>query len=95
MDFSGKAAIVGIGATEFSKNSGRSEIQLAEECVLDALNDAGINPHDVDGMSNFVSDMNLELDVFNCIGGKELKFFPGFNTVVERPVQLFSRLRSL
>ena len=39
---SGKAAIVGIGATEFSKNSGRSEMQLAVECVTKALTDAGI-----------------------------------------------------
>ncbi len=34
---SGKAAIVGIGATDFSKNSGRSELRLASEAVLDAL----------------------------------------------------------
>ena len=41
---SGKAAIVGIGATDFSKNSGRSELRLAAEAVLDALNDAGLTP---------------------------------------------------
>ena len=29
----GKAAIVGIGATEFSKESGRSELQLSVEAV--------------------------------------------------------------
>ena len=34
---SGKAAIAGIGATDFSKNSGRSELRLAAEAVLDAL----------------------------------------------------------
>ena len=28
-ELSGKAAIVGIGATDFSKNSGRSELRLA------------------------------------------------------------------
>ena len=33
----GKAAIVGIGATEFSKESGRSELQLACEAVKAAL----------------------------------------------------------
>ena len=32
---SGKAAIAGIGATDFSKNSGRSELRLAAEAVLD------------------------------------------------------------
>ena len=32
-ELSGKAAIVGIGATEFSKESGRSELQLSVEAV--------------------------------------------------------------
>ena len=49
MSLSGKAAIVGIGATDFSKNSGRSELRLAAEAVLDALDDAGLTPADVDG----------------------------------------------
>ncbi len=40
-ELSGKAAIVGIGATDFSKNSGRSELRLAAEAVLDALNVGG------------------------------------------------------
>ena len=30
----GKTAIAGIGATEFSKNSGRSELQLAAEASI-------------------------------------------------------------
>ena len=30
--FSGQTAIAGIGATEFSKASGRSELRLAVEC---------------------------------------------------------------
>jgi len=47
---SGRAAIVGIGQTEFSKESGRSELQLACECVKAALDDAGLVPGDVDGL---------------------------------------------
>ena len=38
----GRAAIVGIGATEFSKDSGRSELRLAAEAVRAALDDAGL-----------------------------------------------------
>ena len=34
------AAIVGLGATEFSKESGRSELQLSWEATLTALADA-------------------------------------------------------
>ena len=37
MDFSGAASIAGIGATEFSKDSGRSELQLSAEATLAAL----------------------------------------------------------
>ncbi|MGZ4797468.1 MAG: lipid-transfer protein, partial [Acidimicrobiia bacterium] len=44
-----RAAIAGIGQTEFSKESGRTELQLACECVKAALDDAGLRPADVDG----------------------------------------------
>ena len=72
---SDKAAIVGIGSTEFSKNSGRSEMQLAVEAVTMALDDAGLSPKDVDGMSVFTMETNPEIEVFRLIGGHELKFF--------------------
>ena len=39
--FSGAAAIAGIDATEFSKESGRSELQLSAEATLGALDFAG------------------------------------------------------
>ena len=71
----GKAAIVGIGATDFSKNSGRSELRLAAEAVLDALDDAGLAPGDVDGMVTFTMDSNTEVAVARATGIGELKFF--------------------
>jgi acetyl-CoA acetyltransferase len=70
-----KAAIVGIGETEFSKNSGRSELLLAVEAVMAALSDAGIPPSEVDGLCTFSSDNNAEYEVFRSIGGKELKYW--------------------
>jgi acetyl-CoA acetyltransferase len=72
---SGKAAIAGIGATEFSKNSGRTEIRLALEAALAALADAGIAPEEVDGISTYTMDNNPEADVHRLLGGKTLKFF--------------------
>ena len=45
-NISGRAAIVGLGATEFSKNSGRTELRLAMEATLAALADAGIDPRE-------------------------------------------------
>ena len=38
----GRAAIIGIGATEFSKNSGRTPMELAVESCEAALADAGL-----------------------------------------------------
>lgn len=52
----GSCAIVGIGQTEFSKESGRSELQLACEAVSAALDDAGLTPGDVDGMVTFTME---------------------------------------
>jgi 17-hydroxy-3-oxo-4-pregnene-20-carboxyl-CoA lyase len=72
---SGKAAIVGIGATDFSKDSGRSELRLAAEAVLDALDDAGLSPSDVDGLTTFTMDSNTEVAVARAAGIGELKFF--------------------
>jgi len=70
-----KAAIVGIGATEFSKNSGRSELRLAVEAITAALEDAGIDRSEVDGLCTYTMDNNPEIEIFRNIGGKELKFF--------------------
>ena len=44
MSFAGRTAIAGIGATEFSKNSGRSTLRLAVECSDAAIRDAGLRP---------------------------------------------------
>ncbi|MFC9245177.1 lipid-transfer protein [Streptomyces sp. NPDC057136] len=71
----GKAAVVGIGATEFSKDSGRSELKLAVEAVRAALDDAGLTPADVDGMVTFTMDTSPEITVAQAAGIGELSFF--------------------
>lgn len=73
--YTNAAAIVGIGATEFSKNSGRTEIRLALEASLAALADAGIAPEEVDGISTYTMDNNPELDVHRLLGSQHLRFF--------------------
>ncbi|RSN35345.1 lipid-transfer protein [Amycolatopsis sp. WAC 04169] len=75
MTLSGRAAIAGIGATEFSKDSGRSELRLAAEAVSSALKDAGLTPSDVDGLVSFTMDGNSEIAVARELGIPELKFF--------------------
>ena len=75
MGFASRASIVGIGQTEFSKNSGRSELRLACEAVMAALGDAGLEPRDVDGLATFSMDNNPEIEVARAIGAGPLRFF--------------------
>ncbi|WP_406401029.1 lipid-transfer protein [Streptomyces sp. NBC_00879] len=70
-----RAAVVGIGATEFSKDSGRSELKLAVEAVRAALDDAGLSPADVDGLVTFTMDTSPEITVAQAAGIGELSFF--------------------
>ncbi len=48
-----RAAVVGVGRTEFSRASGRTVLAMAAEAVRDALSDAGLSPSDVDGMTSY------------------------------------------
>ncbi|MEU6132575.1 lipid-transfer protein [Saccharopolyspora sp. NPDC047091] len=75
MSFAGRTAIAGIGATEFSKDSGRSELQLAAEAARAAIADAGLEPSDVDGLVTFTMDENTEIAVARELGVPELRFF--------------------
>lgn len=75
MTLPGRAAIAGIGATEFSKDSRRSELRLAAEAVHGALADAGLEPSDVDGLVSFTMDANSEIAVARELGIEELSFF--------------------
>ena len=68
------AAVVGIGQTEFSKQSGRSELQLASEAVRAALRDAGLQPSDVDGLVTLTIDTNDELDLMRSVGIQEVRW---------------------
>jgi acetyl-CoA acetyltransferase len=70
-----RSAIAGIGATEFSKDSGRSELRLAAECVKAALDDAGLAPSEVDGMVTFTMETNPEIEVARSVGIGDLSFF--------------------
>src|SRR5438874_10958895 len=75
MTLAGKAAVVGIGATEFSKDSGRTEVRMATEAVKAALDAAGLAPSDVDGMVTFTMDSNDEIEIARSVGIGDLTFF--------------------
>jgi len=73
--FAGTTAVTGIGATEFSKDSGRSELQLAVEATAAALADCGIDPAEVDGMVAFTAESNPEIEIARNLGMGDLTFF--------------------
>jgi len=72
-------AIAGVGETDYSANSGRSELRLAAEASLAAIRDAGLTPADIDGMVTFTMDFNDELDLQRSLG------IPGLNWTSRTP----------
>jgi acetyl-CoA acetyltransferase len=74
MNLNGNTAIAGIGQTEFSKESGRSELQLAAEASIAAIRDAGLTPADIDGTMTFFEDTNDELQLQNSLGIENIRW---------------------
>jgi len=71
-----RAAIVGIGETEFSKNSGRSTLRMALETIMQALEDAGLKPSDIDGVVKMSANRDIdEVDLARALGLANLRFF--------------------
>jgi len=69
-----EAIIAGIGQTEFSKDSGRSPLQLAAEAARAAIADAGLTPVDIDATVTFQLDRSDELALIRCLGVPALNF---------------------
>ncbi len=67
--------VAGIGATEFSKDSGRSTMQLAAEAARAAIVDAGLTPADIDGVVTFTVDGNDELQLMRNLGVEEITWW--------------------
>ena len=70
-----KTSIVGLGQTEFSKNSGRSELKLALEAILGALEDAGLEGNDIDGLVRYTWDNTSEAAIVNALGLPSLSYY--------------------
>jgi acetyl-CoA acetyltransferase len=50
-DINGDVAIVGIGETEYTKASGRTAREIGAEAAARAIEDSGLTPEDVDGLT--------------------------------------------
>jgi acetyl-CoA acetyltransferase len=70
-----KAAVVGIGQTAFSRDSGRSVLSLATEASLKAIADAGLTVDDIDGIVRCEQDNVRPYTLAAALGMKELHYW--------------------
>ncbi len=70
-----RCAIAGIGATDFSRASGRSDLTLAVQAARAALDDAGLDAADVDGIVRSDMDTVRPNDLAQALGIPELTFW--------------------
>src|SRR5262249_6719467 len=70
-----RAAIVGIGQTDISVNSGRTEWQLALEAILAALADGGLEAREVDGIVRYAYDSVTEPLLARSLGVRDLRWY--------------------
>ncbi len=69
------AAIVGIGETPFAKKLDGSEKRLAVQAILAALDDAGIEPSEVDGFASYTMEATDEVEIAKNLGAGDVTFF--------------------
>ena len=71
-----RTAIVGFAQTEFSnKGLEDSELSLACQVISTAIDDSGLQPADVDGLSMFSMEGGREVEVSRNLGLGEITFF--------------------
>jgi acetyl-CoA acetyltransferase len=70
-----QAAIVGIGALPFSKDIQMTEREAGAKAILAALDDAGLNTGDVDGLTRYAVETTSELEMGRVLGLNSLKMF--------------------
>src|ERR1700677_2833044 len=72
-----EVAIAGIGQTGYAKALPGTAWDLAIEAILAALDDAGIDPKDVDGLCRFAPPFETvsEPQLVRALGIRELTFF--------------------
>jgi acetyl-CoA acetyltransferase len=70
-----RCAVAGIGATDFSRASGRSDLTLAVQAALAALEDAGLTAADVDGIVRCDMDVVRANDLVDALGIPALTYW--------------------
>jgi acetyl-CoA acetyltransferase len=73
-NFMDKAAIVGIGETEYVRGTEKTERQLILEASLAACRDAGVEPESVDGVVMAFKDVPTNEDFVAALGIRDLRY---------------------
>ena len=79
MSFMNSVAVVGVGETDYSTESGRSELVLSLQAITAALEDAGIRHDEVDGLLRWSVDTSSEATVAANLGLSNLSWFGEIN----------------
>ena len=75
LNYAYECAIAGIGATPFTKDSGRTPMDQAVEACLSACEDAGLPPEKVNGFVTYSAEQNPEIELARNLGIPELTHF--------------------
>ena len=73
--FANAVAIAGVGETDYSRSSGRTELMLSLQAITRALDDAGIEPSEVDGLMKWRVDTSSEAEVAANLGVRDLAWW--------------------
>jgi len=68
-------AIVGIGQTEWGKGLEDAELVLALRAIKGALDDAGLEPGEVDGLSSYTLETSDEVEIARNLGLGDITWF--------------------
>src|SRR3954452_10449595 len=75
-DHRDRCAVVGIGQTDYSRTSGRSDLPLATQAVLAAIADAGLTPGDIDGIVCCDMDTVRQVDMIDLVAMPNVTYWP-------------------
>ncbi|MBM3594402.1 MAG: lipid-transfer protein [Alphaproteobacteria bacterium] len=74
MSAAGQTAITGLGQTAYTKESGRTVMSLCAEASMKAIEDAGLERGDIDGLISFTMDTNADHDLQSSLGLPMVRF---------------------
>jgi acetyl-CoA acetyltransferase len=79
-DHRNRCAIAGVGATDFSKASGRSVLTLATQAALTAITDSGLTAGDIDGIVRCEHDEVRPNDLADSLGARDVTYWASVGT---------------